>query len=203
MPWRLLIGVLVATCLCGCVTVVSPPAHPADPVSVYLADYGIHSSLVLARGTGGDVVEYSFGQWDWYALNHTEWYRLCDVMLIPTHGALGRREWKAPPTTETREPLSERMPVYSLYDLHVERAAAEALLARLDARFRSHLDTRVENDDYRLSLVRDDHLYWFGHACNAEVEDWLRELGCGVRAWSLVADFRIVQPSAPPGPAKP
>ena len=63
---RLAAGLLAAT-LTGCVTVVRPPAAPADPVEVYLLDHGRTPSLVLPGGDGGST-RWAYGDWRWYAL---------------------------------------------------------------------------------------------------------------------------------------
>jgi hypothetical protein len=54
--------------LCGgCTTTIVPPRAPADPVSVYVTDYGRHSSILLPDPRG-HLTEYAFGDWNWFAL---------------------------------------------------------------------------------------------------------------------------------------
>ena len=48
----------ILCCLCllapgllgGCATIYPPQQHLSDPVAVYVADYGVHSSLLLPTG---------------------------------------------------------------------------------------------------------------------------------------------------------
>ena len=58
----LFLAVLVGPALCvgGCAATVIPREPAIDPVPVYLADYGIHSSLFLPT-PDGRYVEYAFG----------------------------------------------------------------------------------------------------------------------------------------------
>ena len=40
-------------------------------------------------------LEYGFGDWDYYALEHNAWYLIFDTVLWSTQGALSRREFQA------------------------------------------------------------------------------------------------------------
>ena len=49
---------------------IYPPQQSLkEPVTVYVADYGVHSSLLLPTGDGR-FVEYAFGDWGYAAQNH-------------------------------------------------------------------------------------------------------------------------------------
>jgi hypothetical protein len=75
----------------GCSQTIRPPRHLADPVTVYVADYGYHSSLLLPGDTEGEYVEYAFGDWSYMALGR---YGVCGVLsavFVSPQAALGRR----------------------------------------------------------------------------------------------------------------
>src|SRR5436189_530501 len=74
----------------GCATRVVPPANPVNPVAVYITDYGRHSSILLPMGDG-HLVEYSYGDWEFYALNRYKWYIGATKLVLSDGSGLGRR----------------------------------------------------------------------------------------------------------------
>ena len=164
-----------ALLLSGCVSVVVPPAHPVDPVEVFLSQEGIHSGLVLPRPEGG-YVEYGYGDWDWYALNCDRWYHVFDTVLWPTQGALGRRSYAA----RTAEELRAEARGPALDSLAVSRRDAEGLLRELDARFEATRDTEVYNEVSGMRLVQVPEGFWCCYGCADATSEWLRRLGCSV-----------------------
>ena len=182
---------LLALPFAGCATMVIPPAHPAHPTPVFIADYGRHSSLVLPRGDG-KLVEYSYGQFAWYALEKDEWWRVPALLFVPQQGGLGREEWEAPATAWG---VKKRRWLEEVLRVEVERDEVEALLARLDARFEAGHGTEFRNDLYGFTFVFDADDYWVGHSCNAAVAEWLEELGCEVPTVALSANYEV-RPSA-------
>src|SRR3954452_3202565 len=79
----------------GCTNTVTPPAHVADPVTVYLVDQGRTSSLVLPRADG-KAIRYAYGNWNWYALGNRGPLDAIGAMLIPSKATLGRHEMTDP-----------------------------------------------------------------------------------------------------------
>jgi len=57
----------------GCTSTVIPPKRVTDPAAVFLTDYGRHSSLLLPDREGR-LVEYAFGDWDWFATLVTQYF---------------------------------------------------------------------------------------------------------------------------------
>jgi len=80
-------GVLVAlylmlTAAGGCSTTVRPPSQPLQPVTIYLTDEFIHSSVVMPMGDGR-YVEYAFGDWTYAALNrHDPFHTFSRAVLL-------------------------------------------------------------------------------------------------------------------------
>src|SRR3954470_11864194 len=74
----------------GCATRVLPPSNPINPVTVYITDYGRHSSVLLPMGDG-HLMEYSYGDWDFYALKKYRWYKGATALVVSDGSGLGRR----------------------------------------------------------------------------------------------------------------
>ena len=161
--------------LSGCISIVTPPPHPSDPVTVYLVNEAMHKGILFPRANG-TFVEYGFGDWDWYALGYDSWYHAFDTVLWPTQGTLGRR------LAPVRDAASLRN-FYSgvvLDPLIVEKADATALLEELDQAYDRNVETSHYNPQYRTHFVEHDDGYWFLYNCNDAAADWLRKLGCSV-----------------------
>jgi hypothetical protein len=178
---------LASLLLAGCTTVVTPPPAPADPVQVIVTDYGRHSSLLLPRADG-TLAEYAYGEWRWFALLESGWWRVPEALLWPTQGTLGRRTLSGPSSPEV---LRSQISVRSLHPVTVERSSAVALLAWLDARWESRAESKRHNATYGLDFVPDEDGFWLAHTCNAAVAEWLAAMGCGVSSPGWVAQFEI------------
>ncbi len=172
----------------GCTYQIRPPLDPQNPVSVFVADYGYHSTLLLPRGDNG-VVEYAYGEREWFAHNHEEWYRVAPVLLWPTPAVLGRRELAAPPTYQA---LREHVRPQALHEIPVERAAADRLAQELDAEFESRRGEAIVNKRLDMTFVPYGPPYCLFSHCNMFVAEWLRDIGCDVTGLAAIADFRVV-----------
>lgn len=189
----LVAGVLTATSACS--SVVTPPAVVAEPVHVAIVDYGRHASLVLPAGAHRSV-EYAYGEWNWFALDKSEWYDAFGTMLVPTQGALGRRHLETAPDDPG---LAGTVNAESVTTIPVERANADALRTRLDDRFTAAADTEHFQARYDLTFVQDDAKYHVLNNCNQVLLEWLDELGCETSGPGLRADFEVREsrPTAP------
>ena len=79
----------------GCATNVIPPARPQEPVTVYLTDYGRHSSVIIpSNNGGGDYDEWAFGDYEFFAKGDTRWWVAILAMLHSPQATLGRRQIK-------------------------------------------------------------------------------------------------------------
>ncbi|MEZ5977307.1 MAG: hypothetical protein R3F34_03715 [Planctomycetota bacterium] len=181
------LALAAALTLASCRAVVVPPRDVVDPVRVFVVDQGRHSALVLPRsdGTGHDL--WAWGEWRWFALDDTDWWRLPAVLFWPTRAALGRAPWNGPPEADA---IARAFWAEKVIGLDVERGAAAALESRLVARFEEARDERLYSTLYRLEFVPDDaNSYSVLHHCNDRTRTWLRELGCDVWGTPLIANF--------------
>ncbi len=178
--WKLVVLLLLLATLglfaiaCG-TSVILPPAAPEDPVTTYLLMDDLHRGLWLPREEGG-LVEYGYGDWDWYANNHDSWYHVFDTILWSTQGTLGRRF----SSSESGDELRRQFYWMQLHEISVARKDMEALRRELADAYAEGVDRQVYNARYRMSFVPSQDGYWFGHNCNDAVADWLTKLGCEV-----------------------
>lgn len=179
---------IVASLLTGCTARITPPADLSEPTTVFIADYGQHASLILPRPSG-DLAEYAYGEWGWFALNRTGWYWAAPAIALPTPGTLGTRELRGPATAAG---VRSQVGLEHLHDLQVERAAIDALLAELDGAFARNQYREVFNKELGLRFVPYEQPYCLFCQCNSLVARWLRQLGCRVEGPALMAEFEVV-----------
>ncbi|MGH7544882.1 MAG: hypothetical protein ACREKI_01715 [Gemmatimonadota bacterium] len=189
MPLRLAASALLLVATTACTAVIEPPAAPAEPQSVFVLDHGRHSSLVLP-GDGGGLVRYSYGDWDWYALEKTGLFRGSSAVLWPTRAGFGRRELAGTATASSVR-VAVRVGVEHLYEVVVDAREAAALRRRLDALFHAADSTLVYNEAYDLEFVHHPEKYWAFRNSNQMVARWLERLGCRVRGPALFSRWRV------------
>lgn len=183
-----LLGLAVAWPL-ACATVVTPPPHPSDPVTVYLLDHGRTSSLMLPTADGA-LLRYVYGNWEWYALMHTGVRSAARAMLWPSQAALGRHRYPGPADPESVRlrfgPWSEH-----IFPIVVGRAKVDQLEKELDDLYQRNLATLHVNTDYELEFVKHPQAYHLFHDSNRVIADWLGELGCKVSGPAIVANWKL------------
>ena len=181
-------AVAVATCMSGCTTTIIPPSDPADPVSVYVIDYGRHASLLLPQPDGEVLIEYAYGDWGWFSLDESQWYDVFPTLFWPTQGSLGRWQHRL---EGDRASVRRSIACEEVLEVVVGSDDVARLLARLESRYRRQIDTRHYQSLYRLNFVHDEEDYHVFHNCNHVLAEWLRELGCDVRGLAMSADFVV------------
>lgn len=184
MVTGLLLGWLVAGV--GCATTIHPPVQLSNPVAVHLVDYGRHSCLMLPHEDGG-VMEYAYGEWQWYALNRQQPWDVLRALFVPTRGALGRRHHDL----ESGAVESGDIEIERAFVIHVEANAVRALRDELDRQWDTAASTVVVNPTTGLAFVYAEESYWLFNNCNPVTARWLESLGCEVRGWAILSDWHI------------
>ena len=185
-------AVIVAlTSLAACTTSIIPPVDPSDPLSVFVLDYGRHSSLVLADNDSQILFEYAYGDWGWFALDRSEWYELFPTLFWPTRGALGRRRLNVKSNAQI---ILRVVPCEQVLEVTISEQKANELSAKLRSQFEQHLDTLHHQRLYDLNFVHNDRAFHLLHNCNHVVAHWLRELGCEIRGPTMTANFVVRHP---------
>jgi hypothetical protein len=157
-----------------------------DIRSVYLVDLGRHTRLAF-EASDGDLVEYAYGEWRWYAKMQDQWWRAPAVMLWPTQGTLGRWEWPAPGATPR---LLNAYDGLVVLELSAEARMVDSLVAELDRDFNQRSSELLRNTTYRLDFVPYHRSYWLFNNSNHAVKGWLQKLGFEVRGSGIFADWK-------------
>ena len=172
----------------GCATMIYPQPQPQQPVAVYLADYGIHSSVILPT-PNGRYVEYAFGDWYYAALNHCWPNDAVGALLVSFQSTLGRRYFDLPPGQTV--PLATHPSPNRVQVIYGSREAVNRVVAELDARYRADGSHVVHNPDNNMDYVPDSQHSWFLNNCNHLTAHCLREMGCDVRGLVMLSTFDV------------
>ncbi len=179
----------------GCTSVIIPPVDPEDPVSVFVLDHGRHSSLVLPDEDGGSI-RYSYGDWDYYALNRTGLGSGLRALLWPTPAALGRQRLTEAADADNMHRLL-RVTVVQSHELKVATAAVRKLRDELGSRFEAAADSLHYSAAYDVYFVHHAEPYTFGYNSNRMVARWLEQLGCTVIGRPVLSNWRIDREASP------
>jgi hypothetical protein len=182
-----ILPVFLAILLPGCAWTVRAPSEVADPVPVWITEYGKHCRVALPSGPS-KFTEYGFGEWHFYALEERGIFSILRAGTGFGQGAFSRRELDAGPDGtlgpwQTGGTRSER--------IQVERTRADSLRRELDARWEGNKgQVRIRQWD-GVPVSRDPAPYNLFDNSNHATARWLRRLGCEVRGFPLMANFRV------------
>jgi hypothetical protein len=156
-------------------------------VPVWITQYGKHCRVALPAGPS-KFTEYGFGEWHFYALEERGLFSTLRAGAGFGSGAFSRRMLTSAPDgtigpRQTGGTRSER--------IHVERTQADSLRRELDARWqRNQGDVRIRQVD-AVPVSRDPARYHVFDNSNHATAKWLRRLGCEIRGFPLMANFRV------------
>lgn len=180
---------IVATvALAGCTTSIIPPAHPTDPVSVFVLDYGRHSSLLLPDTSAQAFIEYAYGDWNWFALDKSKWCDVFPTLFWPTRGALGQRTLHVESNPET---ILHFLGCEHVLEITVSAQRASELTAALHSQFQQRSETSHYQPRYDLTFVHGETAFHLFENCNHMLADWLRQLDCEIQGSAMAADFVV------------
>lgn len=184
---------LAAMGLGGCQHVIRPPADVSDPVSVYVVDYGRHASLALPGDDAG-LVEWSWGDWNWFALDRTGARDGLRSIFASPQSTLSRRELAA--ASDAQE-LATRLGAAEALSLDVERERARALRKQLEERWLRGRDDAVTHPNGRVFVPEDAKYSLFNNSVH-EVARWLEALDADVSGMGVTANFKLREPRPAP-----
>ncbi len=177
-------ALLLATTGCSSVT---PPANVKDPVPVYLAVYGVHSSVLLPTGPR-KYVEYSFGDWAYAAENHHMPWNALGALFISFQSALGRAWIDVEPGQDV--PKTFR-PTKRITRIDVDRNKVEKIVNDLDTRFAAGIGPPVYDPESNAFFVKDAKHYSWLNSCNQMTLDILESAGCEVHGWGVTSGITV------------
>ncbi len=195
--WRpslgaLAIGALTLFGLSSCAWKVVPPRDAAEPVPVFVSEYGRHTRLALPDRTAA-FFEYGFGEWNFYGLEKRGVFSALRAITGLGRGAFSRR--KLPYTLEESRFVQAAGSRRSVR-LFVERSRAEELRYELEGRWRANLRTVVIRAWDHIPVSPDRARYHLFHNSNQAVAGWLKRLGCRVIGCPITSNFQVVKESA-------
>lgn len=198
----LTLGILV---LCGgcTATIIPPPTQGRDVVPVQVADYGYHSTIVIPKSSGRGLIEYAYGDWEFFGQNQKSLSTGVHALFASDQATLGRRTLDRPPD---QPGLREALGAKAVLRFDAPRDKVAALERELEKRFSVRLDTIQYSPVHHLYFVKDDEPYGLTHNCNHFTAEWLERLGCRVEGFRMASNFRLNEPersAAPPPPASP
>ena len=193
---RILALLLLVASLSGCVTHVVPPAPPAEPAVVYLADYGTHSSLILPNDDR-TLTEWAWGDWQYFALARTGLTGGLRAIFFSDSSTLGRRSLSG---RRDADAIRTELQARRVVAMQVERASLRSLKPPLTQRYAANIAREIWNEDYQQPFVPEDLRYHAFNNCNHETARWLRALGAEVGWVALTGNFRFrdVPPATDP-----
>jgi hypothetical protein len=199
MTWHRMWPILVL-CFTGCSAVIRPPTvAPADAVPVLIADYGYHSTLILPRPNGGGMIEYAYGDWNYFGQNRKSIGTAIHALMASDQATLGRRVLDRDPN---QPGLKEAIGANSILTFQAARDKVEDLERALEQRFSARLDSIVYSPVHKLYFVKDEEPYGVAHNCNHFTAQFIERLGCRVDGMVLTSKFRLSSdPAAPSAPA--
>lgn len=173
----------------GCQHVIDPPMTVSDPARVFVIDYGRHASLALPQ-ENDTLVEWSWGDWNWYALERTGLAEGAQALFASPRSALARRSL-AP--ADGAQELAARVGAEEVLALTVERERVRALHLRLEARWLRRRHQAVAHPNGRI-FVPDDRRYSLSNNSVHELARWLEALGADVSGTGVTANFKLREP---------
>ena len=170
----MLASIVVLLTAFGCSTVFRLPPQNGESEELYLLSYSTwgHHSVVFYRNN--ELVEFTYGDWDLFALNKRDGWTAWKNMTFPTQGALGRKivAWTfGSPICPLFKNCLRVKPFFA------PASKASQLYDRLQAAYLGRKSTEVFNEAEQVYFVKYDVSYWGLNNCNHELASWLEELG--------------------------
>ena len=191
---RRILPLVLLTLAAGCAWTVRPPNNVADSVPIYLTDYGRHTSVIMPL-SDQHMVEYAFGDWNWFAKNESSGLSAVRALLFSKGSTLGRRYFVK--TNDVGE-LMRLSGAERVEKLAASREKVKRLTDRLDRAYTKRIDTWHFNPLTHLDHVRSSRHYWGLDNCNNVTASWLRELGVQTSGWPILSKFKVDRASPEP-----
>jgi hypothetical protein len=163
--------------LTGFSTKLKLPATEPDMTKVYLIKYFTWGHHSLAFYNDGSLTEFTFGDWELFALNKRDPWTAFKNMTFLTPGCMGRKSTAWNPGDTIYDKFKDCEMAVSFF------APADKVLKlhnKLQNSYDANSETEYYNQQERVYFVKYDVPYWLFHNCNHELADWLELIGADV-----------------------
>lgn len=173
-PLKIIMLTFATMMLCSCSTTFKLPVKSQNMETVYLLKYATwgHHSLVFSNA--GNLTEYTYGDWQLFALNKRDFWTGWKNMTFPTQGALGR---KVVAYEGEQSICSKFVGCEAATSFMAPSEKVATLQLKLQTQYESNLATEVNNSVEDVHFVKHDKSYSLLHNCNHQLVEWLEELG--------------------------
>ena len=145
--------------------------------AVYLLKYSNWGHHSLAFYDDGQLTEFTYGDWELFALNKRSAWTAWKNMTFPTQGALGRKSV----AIKSGEPICEKfIACEAVVFFNAPRDKVNQLKIMLEREYINNLESEVFNGVEEVFFVKHPDPYWGFHNCNHELVEWLETLGADV-----------------------
>ena len=153
------------------------PQSTAHMSEVYLFQYSTWSHHSLGFYQDGHITEFTYGDWQLFALDQRDLLTAVKNMVFLTQGALGRKTIKWHPG----QPLCRHFRnCQQIVPFFAPTKKMHALKDTLDQTYENGKASEVYNEGEDVNFVKYPIPYWLFHNCNHELVRWLALLGCKV-----------------------
>ena len=150
------------------------PVCHGETETLYLLQYSTWGHHSLAYHRDGLIIEYTYGDWELFALNKRDTFTGIKNMMFPTAGTLGRKAEKWQPG----------LPVCSLFvdciqaiPFPAPKDLSQQLFEQLEAAYQSRKNEEILNEDEGVLFVPYPEKYSVAYNCNHALAKWLEQLG--------------------------
>jgi hypothetical protein len=155
-------------------------------VDFLLVDYGKHSSLIIPNKEGGHI-EFAFGEWKYFALDNTHWYRLPAILLWPTSSTLARGDY----SDEAQLQRHLNRFITKVYPLRTSQSGLNHFLDHVLQIYASGQDLSYREDLEFTFVKLQDRPYSLFRNCNSVLISWLEILGIEHRGLVFSTNWEV------------
>ena len=166
---------IIAFSACGTVLKLPKPTNNMD--SVYLLKYSTWGHHSLAFYDGSTFTEFTYGDWDLFALNKRDAWTAWKNMTFLTQGALGRKSI----SLKSKESICDKfVGCERVVRFLAPKNKVKMLFFMLQKKYNENINTEIYNSNEDVYFVKDVESYWGLHNCNHQLVEWLELLGVEV-----------------------
>jgi len=176
-PISNIIGALLLVLVSACSTTLKIPPTIENKYAVYLIEYSTWGHHSLAFYNNEIFTEFTYGDWELFALNKRDIWTAWKNMTFFTQGALGRKSFTLNPGVPVCNQLSGCQKVVRF---EAPSDKVKILYQKLQNAYDSRIETEILNTVEGVKFVKYEKPYWGFHNCNHELVEWLELLGVTV-----------------------